>query len=72
MWVCSQLGTPILNKFSWVAVAQPVAPQQWGEQRYKDSLEKAGVLVVLEKAGPIRVRSSISVEPDVSLYNPSY
>ena len=32
MWVCSQFGPPILDIFSWVAVAHPVAPQQWGEQ----------------------------------------
>ena len=32
MWVSSQFGPPSLNLVSWVAVAQPVAPQQWGEQ----------------------------------------
>ena len=29
---CFQFGPPILNIFSWVPVAQPVAPWQWGEQ----------------------------------------
>ena len=32
MKVCSQLGPPLLNVFSWVPVAYPVAPQQWAEQ----------------------------------------
>ena len=26
----SQFGPPVLNIFSWLAVLQPVAPQQWG------------------------------------------
>jgi hypothetical protein len=33
IWVCSQFGPPILNIFSWIEVAHPVAVQQWGGTR---------------------------------------